>query len=199
MEKLYVTNFSEFLFSDTVTVRLSSLYSVCNMSPGRGDGPYGSASASQVDQQMKTDVINMRTDIGELKDQMKLRSPESLVSTIGTVVSTAVAAAMADENAPAPVWAKSLTDSVATLTQKHETLNSAQKTLQATVAKLERELEALAAVGHPIWLAEESAKLHTAHIMRLSNFGKLTKPEIERFCKTHLDKVPAISTPTIEV
>ena len=137
------------------------------MSPGRGEGPYGPASSSQVDEQMKTDVINMRTDIGELKDQMKLRSPESLVSTIGTVVSTAVAAAMADENAPAPVWAKSLTDSVATLTQKHETLNSAQKTLQATVAKLERELEALAAVGQAPYSPHYAiVKLWQAHQAR---------------------------------
>ena len=76
------------------------------MSPGRGEGPYGPASSSQVDEQMKTDVINMRTDVGELKDQMKLLSPASLASTIGTAVSSAVAAALADETAPAPAWAK---------------------------------------------------------------------------------------------
>ena len=73
--------------------------------------------------------------------KMRLCSVASRGS-LGTAVSTAVAAALADEKTPAPAWAKGLTDSVATLTQKHETLNSAQKTLQATVAKLERELEA---------------------------------------------------------
>ena len=112
-------------------------------------------------------------------------------------MTAAVTAVMSDQTTSL-AWAQGLIASVISLCQKHEALNTTQTAFQANLAKLEREIEALAAVWHPLWMAE-TATIHTAHIMRLSSFGKLTSPEIERFYKTHLDKLPDISDPKIEV
>ena len=95
-----------------------------------------------------------------------------------------------------------MTGSIATLQEEQQTLKNQQKAMQGTLARLEREIQELAKVGHPIYWSEEAAKLHsvhTAHILRMTNFGKLSPPEIERFLKTHIEKLPAIKEPTINV
>ena len=74
-----------------------------------------------------------------------------------------------------------------------------QTALQKKIASLEHESNETGKIGHPIYLNEETAKLHTAHILRLSNFGEHTPAEIERYCKQQTDKFPAIPTPTIKV
>ena len=74
-----------------------------------------------------------------------------------------------------------------------------QTALEKKIASLEREISETAKIGQPIYLNEETAKLHTAHILRLSNFGEHTPAEIERYCKQQTDKFLAIPTPTIKV
>ena len=155
--------------------------------------PYGPMSASQEDS-VKTDLINVKADIIELKDKTKLLTPESM----SAMLTKALKEGLAAQTTP-PAWASGLTGSISTLQEEQSKLGEKQKALERKIASLEREINEVAKIGHPIYLNEETAKLHTAHILRLSNFGEHTPAEIERYCKQQTDKFLAIPTPTIKV
>ena len=156
--------------------------------------PYGPMSASQEDAAVKTDLITVKADIIELKDKTKLLTPESLTE----MMTKALTEGLAAQTTP-PAWASGLTGSISTLQEEQTNMKNKHEALEKKIAALEREINAVAKIGHPIYLNEETAKLHTAHILRLSNFGEHPAAEIERYCKQQTDKFPTIPTPTIKV
>ena len=92
-----------------------------------------------------------------------------------------------------------MTGSIATLQDEQTKLSEKQQTLEKKIASLEREINETAKIGNPVYLNEETAKLHTAYILRLGNFGAHTPAEIERYCKQQTDKFADIPTPTNKV
>ena len=137
-------------------------------------------------------MIVLRTDVKELKDQMKNVMAASTVAD-------AVEAVFKLRDDTTPSWASQLTADVQKLKSDSEQHKEQLRVLQAAQAELERKIDELSKTGHPIYATEESAKLHTKHILRLSNFGALNKSEIESFIARRLDKLPQIPKPKVAV
>ena len=118
--------------------------------------PYGPMSASQEDS-VKTDLINVKADIIELKDKTKLLTPESMSAMLSKAIKEGLAA-----QTTAPAWAAGLTGSITNLQEEQTKLRDSHRATEKKIASLEREINEIAEIGHPIYLKEETARLHTA-------------------------------------
>ena len=102
--------------------------------------PYGPMSASQEDS-VKTDLINVKADIIELKDKTKLLTPESMSAMLTQALKEGLAA-----QTTAPAWASGLTGSISTLQEEQTKLGKKQEALEKKIATLEREINAVAKI-----------------------------------------------------